>query len=250
MAPHDDLRARLRAGETTYGVFLHGFAVWPRSRARPASTGCHRSRTWDAAGSRPARAPLRGRDTPETARSSDRAQGAPAHLGARSTSGPAAHRPRIDTAEDVAARRVVLVASRPTGRAGSRCTRGRSSAGRPRRLRASTTRARRLPGRECLGRRGADEIAAIDGVDVLFVGPADLSHSARACPANSTSPSFSPHSPGVAAGRPRQGGGHPAVRPSVSRAAPRPRLHVHRAGSDGGFVVNGPRPCCRRPAAG
>ena len=68
----------------------------------------------------------------------------------------------------------------------------------------------------------ADEIAAIDGVDVLFVGPTDLSH-ALGVPGQFDDPSTWPRLDEVVAAcrRPRQGGGHPPVRRRPHRPAPR-----------------------------
>ena len=80
----------------------------------------------------------------------------------------------------------------------------------------------------------ADEIAALDEVDVLFVGPADLSHDLRRARAGSTSratrtrsaPSSRPAS--ATASRPGS-----CLRRRRPFTAPRPWVSVHRPGLRG-----------------
>ena len=75
----------------------------------------------------------------------------------------------------------------------------------------------------------AAAMAAIDGVDVLFVGPADLSH-ALGVPGPVHGPDLHRgHRVGRRGGRPaRQGGGHPPEGLGGRARLPRPWLHLHR----------------------
>ena len=77
----------------------------------------------------------------------------------------------------------------------------------------------------------ADAIAALPGADVLFVGPADLSH-ALGVPGRFDDPVYLAAITDGARGlrAARQGGRHPALRSRGDRATPRARLPVHRSG--------------------
>ena len=77
----------------------------------------------------------------------------------------------------------------------------------------------------------AAEIAAIDGVDVLFVGPTDLSHS-LGHPGQLRRPGLPRCAPPCRHDRRggRQGGRHPAPRRVLARSPPRAWVPVHRAG--------------------
>ncbi len=76
----------------------------------------------------------------------------------------------------------------------------------------------------------ADAIAALDEVDCLFVGPADLSH-ALGIPGQFDDPAYLGRAAGRRGGvpRPRQGGRHPHLRRRRPGTPPRPRVHVRRA---------------------
>jgi 4-hydroxy-2-oxoheptanedioate aldolase len=88
----------------------------------------------------------------------------------------------------------------------------------------------------------ADEIAALDGVDVLFVGPADLSH-AMGIPGQVTAPAFSAALDAVAAACRAHGKAAGILLPDASGIP----AHLDRGytflgvGSDTGWVVAGAR---------
>jgi 2-keto-3-deoxy-L-rhamnonate aldolase RhmA len=87
-----------------------------------------------------------------------------------------------------------------------------------------------------------DEIAAVDGVDVVFVGPADLAHS-LGIDGPADDPELLEHAHRVAAAAGRAGKAAGMLVPTLEAAAKYRRLGFTFLGcaSDGGFVVEGAR---------
>ena len=230
-----DLHARLAAGETLFGTFAGlGSPVAIEMMARAgfdwliidlehgAGTEAELLASLHAMGATPTAALVRPQ-------SGERLRiGRALDLGAHGIMVP-----RVDLPEQ--AREADLVHALPAGwraRARARRRAGPVSAS------SATRRSRRSTAGSWASSRSsrasavehAAEIAAIDGVDVLFVGPTDLSHS-LGVPGRFDDPGYLDALRHVVDDR--RGGGQgrrdPAARRVVAAAPPRPRVPVHRA---------------------
>ena len=153
----------------------------PRSGPRRLRLARHRPR----ARRRRPKADLLGQPARDRARrrrrpSSGRSPASGCGSGARSTSARTGSWSRAWTSRSRPARRSRSCATRPTACAGSRSRRaapGSASSATPRSRRSTSGSSGIIQIESPSAVEHAAEIAAIDGVDVLFVGPTDLSHS-------------------------------------------------------------------------
>ena len=247
-SPGAALLARIRAGETLFGAWaglgspaLGGAARPIRARLDRRRPGARRTRRRRTS----SRTSPRSR-SPEPWRSSGRRPRSGCGSGARSTSAPPASSCPASTRPTRSARRSASSATRrPVGRGVALLTRGG-------RLGAVNHAGVAALNDDIVGivqiespsaLEAADEIASIDGVDVLFVGPADLSHSLgipgqfaqRALPGRAAAASSTP------AGRTAR----PPGSSSTTHASFAPHLALGYTfvglGADNSFVLDGAR---------
>ena len=252
MSPSEpNLRARLRAGETTYGVFLNLGS--PLAAELCARGGCD----WlvidlehGAAGEADLLEHLYAVGATETAAIVRPASGERLRIGrALDFGADGIMVPRIDTAEQ-AREAVSFLRWPPDGARGlALLTRGAELGevghGSISALNQRVIGVIQVESPQAVD--NADEIAAIEGVDVLFVGPTDLSHS-MGIPGQFDDPAFIEALRRVVAATEAHGktAGILLRNALERRRVPRPRLPVHRARLGrclrGGRPEGSPRP--------